>query len=64
MANFAVISEGVVNNIIIADTQEIAIEVTGHLCVEYETTSNVGIGTKYENGEFIIPPLVQPPMEE
>jgi hypothetical protein len=47
MANFAVIVDGVVENIIIAETLEIASEVTENICVEYTDESPAHIGAKY-----------------
>ena len=48
MSNFAVINGGKVSNIIVADTKEIAEEVTGQLCVEYidseENQPRIGLG--------------------
>lgn len=52
MANFAVIKNGVVINIIVADSNAIAEEVTGETCIEY-TTELVEIGGTYENKKFI-----------
>ena len=44
MANFAVINGGKVSNIIVADTKEIAEEVTGVDCVEYTDDAPIGTG--------------------
>jgi len=50
MANFAVIIKGIVDNIIIADSKEIAESVTGQTCVEYSPTPNSAahIGLSYD----------------
>jgi hypothetical protein len=48
MANFAVISGDIVNNVIVADTLEIAELVTGQTCVEYTDTNPAGIGWTYD----------------
>ena len=52
MANFAVIEGNNVINTIIADSQAIAEEVTGAICVEY-TTEPAQPGGTYVNGKFI-----------
>ena len=46
MATFAVIDGGKVSNIIVADTKEIAEEVTRLTCVEYteENPAHIGLG--------------------
>jgi hypothetical protein len=52
MANFAVINDGKVSNIIVADTKEIAEEVTGQICIEYtdENPASIGFGWNKETG--------------
>ena len=62
MANFAVIDNNVVTNIIVADTKKIAEEVTGATCVEYTNENPAGIGWIY-NGENFITPVVEEPTE-
>lgn len=59
MSNFAVINGGKVSNIIVADTKEIAEEVTGQLCVEYtaENPAHIGLGWDETIG-FEQPPAV------
>jgi len=59
MANFAVINENKVTNIIVADTKEIAEEATGQLCVEYtdESPARIGLGWDEATG-FEQPPVV------
>jgi hypothetical protein len=46
MAKFAVIENGIVQNVIIADTKEIAEKVTGFTCVEFtpENPAHIGLG--------------------
>lgn len=63
MAQFAVINGAHVFNIIVADSKEIAEEVTGLVCVE---TYVGGIGDAYdaETGEFIKPVVEEAPAEE
>ena len=58
MANFAVIKDGVVTNVIVADTKEIAELVTGLTCVEYTEEKPAGIGWTYD-GSVFTPPAVQ-----
>ena len=44
MSNFAVIENEIITNVIIADTIEIAEEVTGKSCMLLEEDSRLGIG--------------------
>jgi hypothetical protein len=56
MALFAVIKDGVVTNVIIADTKEIAEQVTKQICVEFEDTLNApSIGFTYDGKKFTQP---------
>jgi hypothetical protein len=56
MANYAVIKDGIVNNVIVADTKEIAETVTGLTCVEVEhVPGSPGIGWSYDGAEFTAP---------
>jgi hypothetical protein len=65
MPNFAVVENGVVTNIIVAETQDIAIATTAKLCVEYNPELLcVQIGTEYSGTDFVIPELVAPVVEE
>jgi hypothetical protein len=53
MANFAVINNGVVVNTILADSKEIAEEVTGLTCIEYEFEPGApGIGHSWDGVSF------------
>lgn len=52
MANFAVIEDGVVVNVILADSKSIAEEITGKTCVAY-TTEPAEPGGTYINKKFI-----------
>lgn len=64
MANYAVIKNDVVDNVIVADTQEIAETVTGLTCVEVEQVPGApGIGWSYDGAEFTAP-VVEIPAEE
>ena len=56
MANYAVIKDGIVNNVIIADTKEIAETVTGVTCVEIEYIPGApGIHWTYDGTNFTAP---------
>jgi hypothetical protein len=57
MANFAVLIDDVVSNIIVADSKEIAEEVTTRTCIEYTDENPAGIGWTYnpETGTFSPP---------
>ena len=56
MALFAVIEDGVVTNVIIADTKEIAEQVTKQTCIEFQDTPNApSIGFNYDGDKFIQP---------
>jgi len=59
MANYAVIENNVVTNVIVAETLEIAQTVTGLQCVNV-TNTGAGIGWSYVNNEFVAP--VQEPI--
>jgi hypothetical protein len=58
MANFAVLdSSNVVENVIVAETMEIAEEVTGKTCVEFSEENPAYIGGAYDpvKDEFVVP---------
>lgn len=56
MALFAVIEEGIVTNVIIADTKEIAEQVTEKTCVGFENDAfQPSIGWSYDGKKFIQP---------
>jgi hypothetical protein len=52
MTKFAVIDNGTVLNVIVADSKSVAEEVTGKVCVEV-TTQPAEPGGTYVNGSFI-----------
>lgn len=60
MANYAVIINEIVDNIIVADTQEIAEAVTQQTCVEVTEETAISIGWKYNGAEFIAPVTEEP----
>ena len=64
MANFAVIDSGVVTNVIVADTKEIAELVTNLTCVEYTDSNPAGIGWIYDGTKFIAPVVETPIIPE
>lgn len=65
MANFAVLTQNnVVENIIIADTKEIAEQVTNLVCLEAPSElTALAIGWTYDGTNFN-PPVVETPAEE
>jgi hypothetical protein len=52
MANFAVIQDGLVVNILVADSVETAEQATGLTCVEYTDESPAVIGCSYNGEKF------------
>jgi hypothetical protein len=63
MATFAVMNSNIVENIIVADTKEIAEQVTGKECVEYTDSNPAGIGWTYADGVFTAPVIEEIPAE-
>ena len=59
MATFAEIQDGVVTNVIVADTKEIAELVTGLTCVEYTDSNPAGIGWTYDGEKFTAPVITE-----
>jgi hypothetical protein len=60
MANFAVIKDNKVENIIVADSKAIAEEVTGATCVAYTDEDRPHIGLGYSKGVFEQPAVEEP----
>jgi hypothetical protein len=58
MANYAVMRENLVTNIIVADTKETAEIVTGLTCIEYTQENPAGIGYTWDGIQFINPELM------
>lgn len=52
MPTFAIIENSIVQNIIVADTQEMAQEATGKTCVEYTETNPAIIGLGWDGTTF------------
>jgi len=63
MANFAVIENGKVTNIILADSKAIAEEVTGKTCVEFTDANPACIGLGYDGTTFEQPAQEEEPTE-
>ena len=55
MAKYAVIEHGTVTNTIVADSKEIAEEVTGRVCIELPEI-DAGLGDTWDGTNFISPP--------
>jgi len=65
MTNYAVIKDDVVNNVIVADTKEIAESITGLTCIEITPEPGApGIGWAYDGVTFTAPIIQQPIIEE
>ena len=60
MANYAVIKDGLVTNVIVAESQEIAEEVTGLPCVESTNENPACIGLGYDGVLFEQPAANEP----
>ena len=60
--NYAVMSGNNVTNVIVADSKEIAEQVTGSTCIEYTDANPAHIGLKYDGTTFEQP--VNTPIEE
>jgi hypothetical protein len=63
MANYAVINGNIVENVIVADTKEIAEQVIGKECIEYTNSNPAGIGYTYADGVFTAPVIEEIPAE-
>lgn len=64
MATYAVLSENIVTNVIVADSKEIAETVTRSECIEY-TDENPGlIGDTWDGTNFVSPVIEEPIAEE
>lgn len=53
MKTFAVVNNNIVINIIVANTKEIAEEITGFTCIEYTEKNPAGVGWKFDGEKFI-----------
>jgi len=64
MANYAVIKNGIITNVIVSESQEIAESITGLACVEFQLEPGApGIGWSY-NGTDFTAPVIEEPAEE
>ena len=63
MATFAVMNDNIVENIIVADTKEIAERIIGKECIEYTEENPAGIGWTYADGVFTAPVVEETPAE-
>jgi hypothetical protein len=64
MATFAVLSGDSVINIIVADSREIAEEVTRSECIEYTDEKPACIGDVWDGTNFTKPVVEEPVVEE
>lgn len=62
--NFAVIENGIVENIIVAESKEIAEEVVQKQCVEYTQDNPAHIGFGWDGFVFEQPPVPEPITQE
>lgn len=60
---FAVLNGNIVSNVIVADSKEIAEEITNLTCVEYTLENPAGIGWTYADGVFTAPVVEETPAE-
>ena len=60
MSTFAIISNGIVDNVIVAESKNIAEELNpGKTCVEYTEESPAGIGWSYDGTAFTAPEVTE-----
>jgi hypothetical protein len=62
--NIAVIENGIVENIIVCESVEIAEEITGKTCIEYTDTDKPHIGYGFDGEEFEQPVFDDTPLVE
>jgi hypothetical protein len=63
MADFAVIKDGQVINVIVCESKALAEEVTGNTCVEYTSENPAFIGLGYNGTNFEHPAQDEEPTE-
>ena len=63
MANYAVLNGNIVENIIVADSLEIAETITEKTCVEYTQENAAFIGWIYDGANFVAPVSAPTPEE-
>jgi hypothetical protein len=59
MKYFAVTNQSVITNVIIADSLEIAEELTGEVCFEFTSENPVGIGWRLVDGIWTEPVILE-----
>jgi hypothetical protein len=68
MSNFIVVENGTITNLILAQSKEVAEEVTGTECIEYDRTLvNPHIGQSVVDGEVVdleVYPIIEEPQDE
>ena len=55
MATYAVVNNNIVENVIVAQSLEIAQEITGNICIEYTEENPAAIGWAYDGKKFVAP---------
>jgi hypothetical protein len=60
MAKYLVINNDVIENIIVAESKEIAEQITGFNCIEYTEGNPEGIGWEWNGTEFTNPFIPTP----
>ena len=61
MFNYAVIKDGKVDNIIVAESLEVAEQITGYTCILDDGTAHIGLGWDGSSFEQPEPVVVGPP---
>jgi hypothetical protein len=64
MANFGVVVNGIVENIVVADSKELAEMATGKPCFEYTAEKPAFVGLGHDGKEFEQPEIVSIIFEE
>jgi len=55
VSKFAVLVDNIVENIIVADSKEVAEQATGKTCIEYTEENLTSIGWTYDGTTFVAP---------
>jgi hypothetical protein len=55
VSKFAVVVNNIVENIIVAESKEVAEQATGQTCIEYTEENPAGIGWTYDGTTFVAP---------
>lgn len=59
MGNFAIVENGIVTNLIVSESKEVAEDITGKECVEYFSNNPAYIGLAYSNSVFEQPQVTE-----